>query len=191
MLKKIILWTLFAGFTGLLVFGAINRTTAKIENDDGSQVNQTVERENKGSLENGSKGNDYGQHETTPSQPHQTGENDFSAKSEIDKTSNHGNEERKTTKHEWEIIEGAISKITAQEMLVKADTGQQTLVARRPWRFALEQGFTAQMGDQIKLDGFYEEEEYKVALITNLTTGQTVHLRDETGHPLWASGEDH
>jgi len=35
MLKKIILWTLFAAFVGILIFGAINRTTAKIGADNG------------------------------------------------------------------------------------------------------------------------------------------------------------
>lgn len=70
--------------------------------------------------------------------------------------------------------------------MVETSDGQQVLVSRRPWRFALEQGFSAQTGDQVELDGFYKEGEYEVAAITNLTTGQTVRLRDEAGHPLWA-----
>lgn len=66
MLKKILLWTLFAGFIGLLIFGAINRTTAKIENDDGLQAGQTTEQGDTGNLDNGQNGKGY---TSQPGQP--------------------------------------------------------------------------------------------------------------------------
>jgi len=71
---------------------------------------------------------------------------------------------------------------------VAATGGQHIEVIRRPWRFAKEQGFAPQVGDHVTLDSFYENGEFEIACITDLTNGQTVYLRDETGHPLWASG---
>ena len=50
-----------------------------------------------------------------------------------------------------------------------------------------KQGFAPDVGDQVTLDGFYENGEFEVTFIANLTNDQTVYLRDETGHPLWAS----
>ena len=44
MLKIINLWTLSAGFVGLLIFGAINLTSAKIGDDNGFQAGIAVER---------------------------------------------------------------------------------------------------------------------------------------------------
>lgn len=194
MLKKILLWTLFAGFTGLLIFGAINRTTAKIENDDGLQAGHVTEQGNTGNLDNGQNGNGYGQGKVSPSQLGQPVEDEDAAISQSDETSPSEEAEltdHETEEHDWAVVEGTISTLTSREMVVETSDGQQVLVSRRPWRFALEHGFSALTGDQVELDGFYKEGEYEVAAITNLTTGQIVRLRDEAGHPLWASGGDY
>ena len=178
MIKKIILWTLYAAFVGILIFGAINRTTAKIGDDDGLQASNAAEREAAGNLESGENGNAYGQEDIAVPQP------DESASYEEDGEI----EGHDTAEHEWVTLTGTISSIISRGMTVAAIDGQHLEVIRRPWRFALERGFTPQVGDQVTLDGFYEDGKFEVAIITDLTNGQTVYLRDEAGHPLWASG---
>ena len=53
MIKKIILWTLFAGFAGVLVFGAINRTEARNDSGNGEGRSGTVNDEWTGSGKGG------------------------------------------------------------------------------------------------------------------------------------------
>ena len=41
MIKKILLWTLFAAFVGLIIFGAIYRTNAKLEDESPERRSQS------------------------------------------------------------------------------------------------------------------------------------------------------
>jgi len=157
MLKKIVLWTLYTAFVGVLIIGALNRTVAKNGGDD-SALNGVADRQFVSSAQN-------------LSQPV--------------KGSNNENNAHDDTEHEWVTITGTVSSILPRGMLVADDAGQLIEVARRTWRFAQEQGFTPQIADQVVLDGFYERGEFELARLTNLTNGQTVSLRDELGHPLW------
>ena len=59
MFKKIILWTLYAGLTGILIFGAANRTSAKIgevvPRENADLVNYQAQRgQGRGQGDNGS-----------------------------------------------------------------------------------------------------------------------------------------
>lgn len=191
MIKKIILWTLYAGFVGTLIFGAINRTTAKIGADDGVQTGNAAEQETAGNLGNRENGNAYGQEETASSQLDEPDENEDAAAPQPDEPASHEENELEghaTSEHEWAILTGTISSIIPRGMIVAVTSGQQIEVARRPWRFAQEQGFAPQLGDQVTLDGFYEDGTFETAVITDLSSGQSVYLRDEAGHPLWAAG---
>jgi len=91
--------------------------------------------------------------------------------------------------HEWITLTGTVSSILPRGMVVAESDGQHIEVALRTWLFAQEQGFVANVGDQVTLEGFYENGEFETACLTNLTNVQIVHLRDETGYPLWASGD--
>jgi hypothetical protein len=59
-------------------------------------------------------------------------------------------------------------------------------VTGRAWRFAQENGFTAQAGDILTLVGFYEGEELEIGQMANHASGMVLALRGETGRPLWA-----
>ncbi len=157
MLKKIVLWTLYAAFVAVLIIGGFNRTVAKNGGDD-SALNGVADRQFDPSAQN---------------------------LSQTDKGRNNENNAQDDSEHEWVTITGTVSSILPRGMLVAEDGGQLIEVARRTWRFAQEQSFTPQIGDQIALVGFYEGGEFELAHLTNLTNGQTVSLRDELGHPLW------
>ncbi|MBE9524357.1 MAG: hypothetical protein IMY76_04610 [Chloroflexi bacterium] len=160
MLKKIVLWSLYVAFVGVLIIGALNRTVAK-NTDDNRAPNSSA--------------NDH----IDSSTQHQ----DETIESSRDENAVHDE-----TEYDWMTLTGTVSSILPRGMLVAEDDGQLIEVARRTWRFAQEQGFAPQIGDQVVLDGFYEGGEFELARLTNLTNGQTVSLRDQTGHPLWEGG---
>jgi hypothetical protein len=87
---------------------------------------------------------------------------------------------------EWLTIQGTIARVDADTLVVQTDSGEQITMENRPWWFAQEQGFSAQVGDQVVLIGFYENGDLEVGQISNATNGQMVLVRDENGRPLWA-----
>jgi RNase P/RNase MRP subunit p29 len=87
---------------------------------------------------------------------------------------------------EWLTIQGAVVSVDANTLVVQADSGEQVAVEKRAWWFAQEQGFSAQVGDQVTLVGFYEGDDFEVGQIEDAANGQTVLVRDENGRPLWA-----
>jgi hypothetical protein len=86
----------------------------------------------------------------------------------------------------WLTVQGAVVEVGADALVVQAVGGEQVAVENRAWWFAQEGGFSAQVGDEVTLVGFYEGDDFEVGRIDDVTTGQTVLVRDENGRPLWA-----
>ena len=86
---------------------------------------------------------------------------------------------------EWLTLSGTVISVDADALVVQTAEGEVT-VENRPWWFAQESGFGAQVGDQVTLTGFYEDGAFEVGQIDDLTSGQTVSIRDENGRPGWA-----
>ena len=86
---------------------------------------------------------------------------------------------------EWLTLEGTVTSADADLLVVETADGE-VAVENRGWSYAQEQELVAQAGDEVVLTGFYENEVFEVGRIDNVTTGQTVTLRDETGRPMWA-----
>ena len=189
MTKKIIGWTLFAAFVGLIIYGAILRTEAKLEDEapareanqsqgqnEGGGRGQTDKEAGEGEVEHESEELDS---LTTPAP---TIDILISSASGAEIESFVGDSE-----HEWVTLTGTVAAVTTKILTVTLDDGQTLLIERRPWRFAQENGFVTVPGDQIEIIGFYENELFQAAQLHDLTTDLLVRLRDETGHPLWAS----
>ena len=171
MFKKIILWTLYAGLTGILIFGAANRTSAKIgevvPRENADLVNYQAQRgQGRGQGDNGSGQSLIGDDHKDSA----LGENED---------------------HVWASFTGVIFSFSTEEMQVVMDSGETIYVADRAWRFALEGGFDPHSGDQVVLRGFFEEGAFETGEINNLSTGQVVVIRDEFGRPLWAGNSTH
>ncbi|MBI5652408.1 MAG: hypothetical protein HZC40_18475 [Chloroflexi bacterium] len=79
---------------------------------------------------------------------------------------------------DWITTQGVVTSVDAITLTVKLNTGEILTVENRPWSFALEQKFSASVGDQIKIVGFNSGGYWETAQIHNLTTGKTVVLRD-------------
>ncbi|MGD9405243.1 MAG: hypothetical protein PVH95_08855 [Anaerolineae bacterium] len=89
---------------------------------------------------------------------------------------------------EWLELPGTVASVDASLMAVQMDNGELVEMIGRPWTFAQEQGFTASVGDRVTLTGFYEDGEFEVGELENMSTGLLVPIREDSGRPLWAGG---
>ncbi|MEA3334805.1 MAG: hypothetical protein U9R25_02780 [Chloroflexota bacterium] len=87
----------------------------------------------------------------------------------------------------WQAMEGTVVAVDDESLTLSTENGDLE-IADRGWRFALEQGFSAQVGQRIGVQGFLEEGKYEVGSIANLSSGQLVQIREQSGRPLWAGG---
>jgi hypothetical protein len=175
MVKKIVLGTLLVMLVGFLVAGAIIRTVDKTGsvaeasglghgrgyNGEGSYVADSL-GQGSGYARGG-----YGGEGNTDAPGDGTG----TGQAVVD---------------EWLTLQGTVVSVDADTLVVQTADGEQVTMENRPWWFAQEQGFTAQVGDQVTLVGFYEDGDFEVGQIDNLSSGQAVTIRDENGRPMWA-----
>jgi hypothetical protein len=178
MAKKIIIGTLFVAFAGALIAGAVIRTTNKTarsaEEDGLARTNRLSEAEVRGGR---------GQSELGGEERGQSGR----------QGGGYGREGQLNAKdhsviNEQQSLQGSVLEATSDVLSIKSEDGEIVLVEGRSWSFAQESGFLAQEGDDVLLGGFYEDGEFKISYIENISSGQSVVLRGETGRPGWAGG---
>jgi hypothetical protein len=87
---------------------------------------------------------------------------------------------------EWITTEGTLMSFQGGNMTMSTADGSIISFQTGQPRFFAEQGVTFQVGDQIRLVGFYEGDQFMAGEITQLSTGLRVMLRDPNGRPLWA-----
>jgi hypothetical protein len=83
---------------------------------------------------------------------------------------------------EWETLAGIVT-VVDNEVTVQTAEGE-VLVGMG--QSAYRESFGLEVGDKVSVAGFYEDGEFKAGTIENLTTGETIVLRDEAGRPMWA-----
>lgn len=186
MLKKIIGITLLGGFAVVLIFGAVNRTLAK---EIGNEAR---------SLSVESSGERRMQQNNPGEVPAQSGEGTRGGQNGSSSQYGYGNrgEARETQQNSpspeaqvdgWVILEGEVNSVDPTLVIITLSNGNTVEISGRPWSFALENGYTLQAGDQVRLTGFYEDaERYEVSAIENMTQGTSIQIRDQDGRPLWA-----
>ena len=84
----------------------------------------------------------------------------------------------------WETITGIVL-ISDSELTV--DTGATELLVGlgQSW-YRDEQGFVVNVGDEVRIEGYEEDGEFKAAMVENLSLGTSIVLRDATGRPMWS-----
>lgn len=89
--------------------------------------------------------------------------------------------------HEWVTLSGSVISVDTQGVWVDTpEQGEIMLNLGRP-DFADEQDVDFSAGDAVTIQGFTSPQGIFVAgAITIDSTGQTLHLRDPNGRPLWA-----
>jgi len=83
---------------------------------------------------------------------------------------------------EWETLTGEVVIVDGEITIQTAE--DQVLVGMG--QSAYWENFALEVGDEITVGGFHEDGEFKAGTVENLTTGETIVLRDETGRPMWA-----
>ncbi len=212
MFKKILLVILLVGTSGALVFGAINRTNLILDKDNGSNTarsgeidqgsgrrgnnNQTVHddelREHK-YYEN-SRVNRNKSIEALPADNRGTrdgngnrnGGQGIGSADGTGTSTGAGTGEALAYAQEWLTLEGCVSTIDNDELLVSLTAGSELSVDGRAWSFAQENNFTTSVGNSLQLNGFYDGDGFEVSSINDLSSGESILLRDESGRPLWA-----
>jgi hypothetical protein len=87
---------------------------------------------------------------------------------------------------EWITLTGTLMSYQQGTMTMSTTDGELITFQTGQPRFFSEQGVTFQVGDEIRLVGFYQGEQFSAGEITQLSTGLRVMLRDPNGRPLWA-----
>ncbi len=171
MIKKAIGWILLGGLILVLLAGAVNRTLAK--SGEHSLV-EASRGEGRGQAQNevlplqGGQGNGLGGNQGRNAEPAGSGI-------------------AQAVELEWFSLESVVSAVDLEALVVTYGDQEVMEVSGRPWMFAQEQGFLPRTGDQLHLVGFFETEDHlEVSRIDNLTTGETIILRDESSRPMWA-----
>ncbi len=81
---------------------------------------------------------------------------------------------------------GVVVSVNEEALTVKLADDSLVVIEGRLWRFAQEQKFSAQAGDQVKVTGFSYNNKFEIVRIENLTNGKIVQLRNEYGQPMWS-----
>jgi len=153
------MWSVYTGIVGLLVFGAINRTSAKT--DQGIQLLRSAE----GAAEE-PRGRSAGIQKQA---------NDFE---DVDHEDN-------PEEHEWTELTGVIIDFDSKTLLIQTENNGEMELSGRAWRFVQESGYIPVIGIDIHMSGFYENGEFKIASFQDHYSGLVVMVRDDVGHPLW------
>jgi len=202
MLGKVITGFVVVAISSGLIYGAVNRTMQR----DVSVVDQLIEspeRYNEGELYGD--GNRNGQIELNEEGLDQDDPGEFNGGSRLAndeipgpgycagsdnapgyKGSDGAGTGLAVDASSWIEVTGTVTALETDLLQVKMTDGSLIELSRRAWWFALDQGFTAETGDQIKLTGFYEGDEFETAILNNLTKNIIVTIRDDNGRPLWA-----
>lgn len=89
----------------------------------------------------------------------------------------------------WETFEGTVVEALegGGEFVIETTAGETVAVGTGPVE-RVDPNFALQAGESVRVQGYWEDGEFKAAQITRLADGQTLALRDTTGRPAWAGG---
>lgn len=174
MVKKIALGSLLVGVIGVLIYGAVLRTNAKTSSGGtrGQETGTGLGRGRAVTTETTdgavSRGQGQGQNQTARA------DNERQAGAQSERVA------------EWQTVEGTVISVGSEAMVVELVDGRQLLVEGQPWLYAQTQVFSPQVGHQLVMEIFEEDDELKPGRIDNLSNGETVTLRLDNGQPMWA-----
>ncbi len=193
MLKKIALGALLTGLVAVLVLGAVIRTNAKTNEvaGEGGRHGRTTEtsaaeaaHEEHVYLGEGNSGR-WGADAEAEVVTGQGGGR-WAQQDSSQAPFGNGIPQADVLPAEWTTIEGIVSSAADDLVEIETASGETVPFEGQPLRYALQQGFTVQVGDAVSLHGFDEDGEFKIGQVTNLGSGATVTLRDTSGRPGWS-----
>jgi hypothetical protein len=87
---------------------------------------------------------------------------------------------------EWVTVSGTLMSFQGGNMTLGTPDGSLLSFQTGQPRFLASQGAVFQVGEEISVLGFYENDQFMAGEITQTATGVRVMLRDPNGRPLWA-----
>lgn len=84
----------------------------------------------------------------------------------------------------WETVQGVVIEADS-ELLLETSEGE-LLVGLGQAFYREEQGFEIAAGDEVMVKGYVEDDEFKAGTVENLTTEESIVLRDDFGRPMWS-----
>jgi hypothetical protein len=84
----------------------------------------------------------------------------------------------------WEVVTGEVI-IADDEITVQTAQGSILIGLGQA---AYREGFALDEGDMVSVTGFFEDGEFKAGTVNNMSTGESLALRDGNGRPMWAGG---
>jgi hypothetical protein len=186
MLKKVVLTALLVGLIGILVAGGVIRTLDKT----GNVAEARGRGEGLGYASNDTQGrgqsdlaqSDYGRGQGQGGNGGGGGQGQGAGGDRL-----YPNYENPPD--EWAIYEGTVIEAPTDggDMVIETADGQEIVVGTGP-SYMQAQGFTLQAGENVQVQGYWENGELRAAQVTRQSDGQTIILRDQTGRPAWAGG---
>lgn len=179
MFKKILKWTIYAGIVGLLIFGGVIRTQAKA-GQEGSQSGSEADHEpgNAADLTGAGKGTGGWSEEG----------DEYSGRSGAGAGSGEELHLAEEEEHEWITLSGVVTELDSESLWIETDQGENLEITGRAWLFIQEAEMVFEVDDEVEMEGFFENEEFEVSAIKNLTTDAFLQIREESGRPLWSGG---
>jgi hypothetical protein len=198
MVKKIVAGILFTVFAGALVTGAVIRTQDRADTQNQVERNAlgAASASGQGQRGQGNAGNDAELAGSGSGQGAQgSAGQGKGSQGAIGAGSVSGGGAQKGASQlqgepgeamEWQILTGMAASVSEYELVIELDQGESLIFDGRTRSFALEQGFYVEQGDALTIEGFYEDGEFKIGYIEDITNGQSITIRGETGRPNWA-----
>ena len=84
----------------------------------------------------------------------------------------------------WVTVTGTVVAFD-DHLIVQTAEGEVEVGTGPEWYWD-ENGIDLNAGEEVELRGFYEGDEFVLGWVKNVTTGETLQTRDDTGRPLWA-----
>jgi hypothetical protein len=175
MWKKIALWTVFMGISAALVVGAINRTTSR--SDPGTESGNGVRGQSNAARRN-TDSEVYALAQGSNAQNRGTGR--------FSRSDGEPLELAQSIETDWVSIAASVISVNEDALVLEQDDGMELVIEGRAWRYAMESGFTTDIGHAVLVAGFYEDGEFKFGSVEDLTNGQSVVLREGSGKPSWS-----
>jgi hypothetical protein len=85
---------------------------------------------------------------------------------------------------DWQTIEGTV--LETSELVIETAEGQTVQIGLGPSHYREGQGFVLEVGEEVSVSGYYEDEEFRAGQVVKLATGESILLRDADGRPMWA-----
>lgn len=195
MLKKILVVGFLLAMVGAVIAGAVTIFAQRGDTDEHGGSNtlarNTIARQSAGSQVGQGAGQGRGREAQVSDSP----QNSYGRGQGLGKGQGLGqgqelgrgqgsNTEPQAEHTDWQTVEGVV--IETAELVIETGSNETVQIGLGPSAYRDAQGFVLAVGDQVRVSGYWEEDEFKAAQVENLDSGDSIVLRDASGRPMWA-----